>query len=60
MQLPTESPSQIAWRFGRAFALLASLHLAGTVGFRLLGGPHPSGVTRVRDSEDYSDTAAGV
>ena len=39
MQLPAESPSEIAWRFGRAFALLASLHLVGTVGFRLLGGP---------------------
>jgi len=42
LQLPAETPAQIAWRFGRAFALLTILHLAGTVGFRLLGGPQYS------------------
>ena len=42
LNLPAETPAQIAWRFGRAFALLALLHLVGTVGFRLLGGPQYS------------------
>jgi len=38
LQLPAETPTEIAWRFGRAFALLGFLHFAGTLGFRLLGG----------------------
>lgn len=36
--LPFETPTQIAMRFGRAFALLALLHVVGTAGFRWLGG----------------------
>jgi len=40
--LPAETPVQIAWRFGRAFALLAVVHVVGTTGFRLLGGPQYS------------------
>ena len=40
--LPAETPAQIAWRFGRAFGLLAALHVIGTVGFQLLGGPQYS------------------
>lgn len=39
VQLPAETPAQIAWRFGRAFMLLALLHAVGTIGFRVLGGP---------------------
>jgi voltage-gated potassium channel len=39
LKLPVESPAEIAWRFGRAFLLLALLHAAGTIGFRVLGGP---------------------
>ena len=39
LQLPAETPAEIASRFGRAFSLLALLHLTGTVGFRVLGGP---------------------
>jgi len=39
LNLPAETPSSIAWRFGRAFGLLGLLHVVGTTGFHWLGGP---------------------
>lgn len=42
LQLPAETPADIALRFGRAIGLLALVHLVGTVGFRVLGGPQYS------------------
>lgn len=42
LQLPAETPAQIAWRFGRALGLLVLLHVVGTIGFRVLGGPQYS------------------
>ena len=38
-KIPAETPLEIAARFGRAFGLLATLHVVGTLGFRVLGGP---------------------
>jgi len=40
--LAAETTTQIAWKFVRAFALLALLHVVGTVGYRWLGGPQYS------------------
>lgn len=37
-----ETTTQIAWKFGRAFGLLALLHMVGTFGYRWIGGPQYS------------------
>lgn len=42
LELPPETPVDLARRFGRTIGMLAIRHRIGTIGLRALGGPHYS------------------